>query len=92
MLERILVIAGWILVYISIKNANAFVNQRKICRAIFKHHLHTLLFINPKNTEWEVDYSDMEPHHKTLLRLWDWGYKRILPPDKFEIIKDFMEG
>jgi hypothetical protein len=39
----------------------------------------------------EVDYSDMEPYEKTLNRFYDWGYTRILPKDKFEIIKPLIE-
>lgn len=40
--------------------------------------------------EWTVDWSDMESYDKTLWRLWDWGYKRILPKEKFEFIKDYI--
>ena len=47
--------------------------------------------------EWQFDlddknvsYDDMESDNKTLLRLWDWGYTRILPPEKFELIKPFI--
>ena len=39
----------------------------------------------------EVDYCDMESYEKTLNRFYDWGYTRILPKDKFEIIKPFIE-
>lgn len=27
----------------------------------------------------------------TFYRWWDWGYTRILPKDKFEIIKPYLE-
>ena len=37
-----------------------------------------------------VDYSDVEDFESTFNRLWDWGYKRILPPDKFEIIEPYI--
>lgn len=90
MIENILVYAGLLLVVISIKNAVTYINRRKIDRAIFYHHLHILLFVKPGNTEWDVDYSDVEPYTKTLWRLWDWGYTRILPKEKFEIVKPFM--
>lgn len=39
----------------------------------------------------EVEYSDMEDYEKTFKRFYDWGYTRILPKDKFEIIKQFIE-
>lgn len=40
----------------------------------------------------EVNYNDMEPFDKTLFRLWDWDCKRILPPEKYEIIKPYLKG
>ena len=39
----------------------------------------------------QVKFGDMEYSGKTYNRLWDWGYKRILPKEKFEIIKEFIE-
>ena len=39
----------------------------------------------------EVNYSDEEPYEKTLFRLWDFGYRNILPKEKYEIIKEFIE-
>lgn len=38
-----------------------------------------------------VNYGDGESYEKTWLRLWDWGYKRILPPEKYEIIKPYLQ-
>lgn len=38
-----------------------------------------------------VDYGDMESYNDTLFRFWDWGYTRILPKDKYEIIKPYIE-
>lgn len=43
------------------------------------------------NKEVLVDYDDTESFHKTLWRLYDWGHKRILPKDKYEIIKPYIE-
>lgn len=37
-----------------------------------------------------VDYTDKEPYYSTLFRLWDWGYTRILPPEKFKIIEPYI--
>lgn len=47
-----------------------------------------VLIMKKKN---DVDYDDMENYVVTLWRLWDWGYTRILPKDKFEIIKPYIE-
>lgn len=38
-----------------------------------------------------VEYKDMESYFKTFRRFWDWGYKRILPREKYEIIKPYLE-
>lgn len=40
----------------------------------------------------KVDYDDEEAYEKTMWRLWDFGYKNILPKEKYEIIKEFIEN
>jgi hypothetical protein len=71
-----------------IKNEVTFKQHERISVAIYRHHIHKL---ENNEFDYEVDYSDMESYDDTLNRLWDWGYTRILPPDKFEIIKPFLE-
>lgn len=39
----------------------------------------------------EVRFRDIEPFERTMFRLWDFGYTRLLPPDKFEIIRPYIE-
>lgn len=41
--------------------------------------------------EWSVCVLDMESFDKTLWRLWDWGYKNILPKEKFEIVERYIK-
>ena len=38
-----------------------------------------------------VDYGDMEPYDNTVYRLYDWGYKRIIPKDKYVLIEKYIE-
>lgn len=38
-----------------------------------------------------VDYKDMESYERTFWRLWDIGYKHILPKEKYELIKEFIK-
>lgn len=38
----------------------------------------------------DVTYADMESYLRTIIRFWDWGYTRILPPDKFEKIRPYL--
>lgn len=74
-------------IFLIIKNENAEYNRIIIFDAInyYKKDMQTIY----KNV-YEVDFEDMESYEKTLFRLWDWGYKNILPPDKFKIIKPYI--
>ena len=75
-------------VFMLIKTENAFKCQILITHAICLYHLDK---IDKCEFDYEVDYGDEEPYEKTLWRLWDWGYTRILPPEKFEIIKPYIQ-
>jgi hypothetical protein len=33
----------------------------------------------------------MEDYNKTLFRFWDWGYKRIVPKEIYNRIKDYIK-
>lgn len=74
-------------VFLLIKNHNTF-DQREIIREAIYHYAVTCIefFEQPK-----VAYSDMESYERTLLRLYDFGYTRILPAEKFEIIKPYIK-
>lgn len=39
----------------------------------------------------EVDFDDLEDIDRTIWRLWDWGYGRILPKEKLKIIKPYIK-
>lgn len=69
------------------KNDNTYTMHMKILYAILNYKLRC---INNKETA-KVDYGDMESYNRTLYRLWDWGYTHILPKEKFEIIKPYIE-
>jgi len=82
----VLLVFGFIIL---IKNENTFKMHVTIMAAI---HLYRMTLIKLDQYEMcEVDYYDMEPYEKTLLRFWDWGYKHILPPDKFKVIEPFLK-
>lgn len=72
------------------RNETAFKMQSIICRAIYKYHMEMIRQGNGKG-KYLVEYDDMENYDRTLFRFWDWGYKHILPPEKFEIIKPYIE-
>lgn len=68
------------------KNVQTFLTHRKILDAIYLYRCHCIR----KDVEPMVRFEDMESYDSTLFRFWDWGYKRILPPEKYEIIKPFI--
>lgn len=70
-----------------IKNEITYRNRMIIANAIFSY---SMAMINAENFAYCVDFSDMEEYETTLWRLWDWGYKNILPKEKYEIIKDYI--
>ena len=85
-------IAFWLavffgLIYMAFKNDRAIKMHNVILQAIRDHHTDCI----KKRTTFSVDFDDMEDFNKTLRRWWDWGYKRILPKEKLEIIEKFID-
>lgn len=74
------------------KNINTFKQHELIGTAVRDYHLDLItrgahdVLANPP-----VDYDDMESYDRTLWRLWDWGYKRILTLDKYMYIKPYID-
>lgn len=73
---------------ISIKNDVTLRHRTEIIKAIRDYQLKCVEY----DAHAFVGFEDMEDYGATLYRWWDWTNKRILPKDKFEIIKPFMEG
>jgi hypothetical protein len=69
------------------KNNNAYKCHGIIQMAIYKYQLQCIL----SDMIPVVSYDDMESYSKTLFRLWNWNYTKILPKEKFEIIKEYIE-
>lgn len=83
----ILFIALMLLLVMMFKNDVTCRQQKRIANAIYVYGLVCIR----SGAERKVDFDDMEHYDRTLFRFWDWGYTRILPPDKFEIIKDYVK-
>lgn len=79
-----------LMIVILIKNQVTFSMHMKISKAIYDHHMECIDKYD-FDALCAVDYEDEEAYEATLFRLWDWGYKRILPPEKFEIIKPYIK-
>lgn len=91
----ILGIVGIVLCVVGIiKTYNTHKNRDIIIHAIADYRFRMIDehdWTSPDPIEYEVDYSDMEDYLETDCRWTDWGYTRILPPDKFEIIKPYIQ-
>lgn len=70
------------------KRNNAYRNRAIIWMAITDYRL-ALYSLGKKDAY--VSVNDMESYEKTVFRLFDWGYKNILSPDKFEIINHYID-
>ena len=85
----ILFIIGTLFLIAARKNNNAFDNCVIIIKAIYRYK--NDLIENGNLDDSAVDYTDMRSYESVFLRIWDWGYKNILPKDKFEIIKPYIK-
>lgn len=67
------------------KNIVTYHQCNRIAEAI-----HTYRRIHVDKQHLSVDYSDMRSYLRVFFRFWDWGYKHILPKDKYEKIKKYI--
>ena len=68
------------------KNEVTYKHHNMLDKAILRYKLECIC----NQTKYLVDHDDMENYAITLHRFWDWGYTRILPKEKFEIIKAYI--
>jgi hypothetical protein len=62
--------------------------HRRILTAIYRHNL---LMIHRGRSEYMLSYDCIEKFERTLFRLWDWGYKHIVPPEVLKRIKPYIK-
>ena len=74
-------------IIVLIKNEVTYCQQMRLAKAIKEYQN----MCREYGKISDVDYDDMENYECTLFRLWDWGYTRILPKDKLEIIKPYIK-
>lgn len=75
------------IIYLTFKNDNTYKQQVKILAAIRDYGIDCIY----KGKQPMVNYDDVEEYDSTLYRFWDWGYKNILPKEKYEIIKPYIK-
>ena len=70
-----------------VKNFVTYEQHAIIGDAIYKYRMDC---IGNYDYDYKVDYGDMEDYDSTMWRLWDWGYTRILPKEKYAIIEKYI--
>ena len=68
-------------------------NRCKIIDAIHDYGIYLLIDKDDQEAfiKTKLIYDKMESYNKTMIRFWDFGYKRILPKQEFDKIKDFIK-
>lgn len=74
-------------IFMVTRNSVTVNNRCKIDDAIYAYRCEC----RNKKVEPKVTYSDKEEYYNTLRRIYDFGCARILPKDKFEIIKPYIK-
>lgn len=90
MLISALTICWLFYLILELKNMNTVKNHMRILNAITDYQ-NDCVKKDMYKEALNVTIQDKEDYDKTFWRLWDWGYKRILPKDKFEIIKPYIK-
>ena len=70
-----------------IRNCVTYINHRKIIFAICNYQIDCI----DNEIPYIVDYDDMESYEKTMCRFWDFGCEHILPKEKFELVKPYLD-
>lgn len=83
MIELLLFVFICVNVFYLLKNYITYRNRAIIIYAIY-------LYAYKNNLVVTYIYDYMESYDQTLFRLWDFGYRRILPPDQFEEIEPYI--
>lgn len=72
-----------------IKNNVNYKNHNKILNAIDNYNFDMIKQGKPENVIHCGD--EIKNYDKILNNIFDWGYKNILPKDKFEKIRNYIE-
>lgn len=75
--------------FILFKNKNTQKNRMIVFDAILRYNDNTPSMLGDVSPY--VGLLHMEEEWKTFWRLYDWGYKNILPKDKYNIVKPYIE-
>lgn len=68
------------------KHDRANENYNLIFNAVYNYRMHCVA----SDEKPLVNYSEIESVLHNTLRIWDWGYSKMLPNLKYEIIKNYI--
>ena len=88
LLAAAMIITTIALIIALFRNNWAYKQQIRVINAICAHQMYCQ--ITEKKSV--VTYTDMETYEATYRRFWDWGCTRILPKEKFAIIKPYLDA
>ena len=74
-------------VVMMIKNEITYKNYSIISSAIYHYNVDRIEHFEFSK---KIEFERMRSYWKTLFRFWDWGYKHIVPPEIFEVIKPYI--
>lgn len=70
------------------KNEITFANIMIISDAIYAYNLD---MIEHNRIDAVISFNNIASYYTVVFRLWDWGYKHIVPPEIFEVIKPYIK-
>jgi hypothetical protein len=75
-------------VYLFVKNGVTYEIRSKMIKAISAYNTNEIFHGNYASNE--ISYDCMEHYFKTVFRLYDFGYRNIVPGDVYEKIKSYL--
>lgn len=76
------------IVFASIRINISYKNQMIIMDAIHAYNIHLII---DKDYSSFIPYQKMESLENTVFRFWDFGYKRIVDHETYEMIKPYIK-
>lgn len=86
MIECLIWFIMFICIFLVVKNIRTYFVRSKVAMAICQYRIDNVVSVS-----YWINTDRMEDYNKTLFRFWDWGYKRIVPKEIYNRIKDYIK-
>lgn len=73
------------------KNHVTYRNLTIIGKAILLYNLHQIETGSYKQAGF-MDYCEIKDYYKVLFDHFNWGYKNLLPPDKYALVEPYIDA